>query len=456
MRWCTPPFSSRSRLTVCRSSRGAKSYRSRNANTGPRTFCWKTIRLGAPWCFVRHAKRCSKKRKDIFPAPLAIIDAVHKGYSDGLAAGYAEEARRFGDLAVSNVSRQLVYLFFATTALKRDTGLPAGVSAIAHPINKLGILGAGFMGAGIASIAVQHGTMIRMKDASYERIAKGFAAVREVVRERLRKRQITRTQSEDMLSLAGTTIDYSGFANTDLVIEAVFEDIKVKRAVLTEVEAAAPNAIFATNTSTIPIADIASVATHPDRVIGMHFFSPVNKMPLLEVIVTPWTSAETTVTAVEYGRKLGKTVIVVHDGPGFYVNRILAPYINECGKLLDDGASIESVDAAMTDFGFPVGGITLLDEVGLDIAGKSGAILSHAFGDRMAPSITLQRIIESGRLGRKAGKGFYGYDTQGEAHARRFVRVRIFSRRNGAQGIRSPHNAESRGVATLERGGALS
>ena len=265
--------------------------------------------IGRAIVFRQAREMVLKKTKGHYPAPLAIIDVVHKGYSDGLAAGYAEESRRFGDLAVSNVCRQLIYLFFATTALKRDTGLPAGQFATARTVNKLGVLGAGFMGAGIASVAVQQGTLVRMKDASSERVAKGYAAVREVVRERLRKRQITRTQSDDMLSLAGTTIDYSGFANTDLVIEAVFEDLGVKHAVLREVEAAAPRAIFATNTSTIPISDIASVATHPDRVIGMHFFSPVHKMPLLEVIVTPTTSAETTVTAVEYGRKLGKTVM---------------------------------------------------------------------------------------------------------------------------------------------------
>lgn len=161
-------------------------------------------------------------------------------------------------------------------------------------------------------------------------------------------------------------------------------------------------------------ADIAAVAKHPDRVLGMHFFSPVHKMPLLEVIVTPATSAESIATAVQYGRKLGKTVIVVRDGPGFYVNRILSPYLNESGRLLDDGASIEAVDAAMADFGFPVGALTLLDEVGLDIAGKSGPIMAKAFGDRMQPSTTLQRIIESGRLGRKAGKGFYVYDESGK------------------------------------------
>jgi 3-hydroxyacyl-CoA dehydrogenase/enoyl-CoA hydratase/3-hydroxybutyryl-CoA epimerase len=184
--------------------------------------------------------------------------------------------------------------------------------------------------------------------------------------------------------------------------------------VLREVEAAAPNAIFASNTSTIPIRDIAQAATHPDRVVGMHFFSPVHKMPLLEVIVTSETSAHTTATVVAYGRSIGKTVIVVRDGPGFYVNRILAPYLNESGKLLDDGASIEAVDAALSAFGFPVGPITLLDEVGLDIAGKSGPIMAEAFGARMQPSVTLQRVIASGRVGRKGRRGFYRYDDTGK------------------------------------------
>ncbi|MBC8089125.1 MAG: fatty acid oxidation complex subunit alpha FadJ [Phycisphaerae bacterium] len=380
---------------------------------GAASFLLEDNPIGRAVVFRQAREMVLKKTKGHFPAPLAAVEAVHKGFSDGANAGYAEEARRFGDLAVSAVSRELVYLFFATTALKRDSGLPPGVAADAKPVQKLGILGAGFMGAGIASVAVQQGTMVRLKDASHDRLAKGFGAVREVVRERLRKRQITRSESDNMLSLVGPTVDYSGFANADLVIEAVFEDVKVKHEVLGQIETVAPHAIFASNTSTIPIADIASVAKHPDRVIGMHFFSPVHKMPLLEVIITPATSAESTATTVQYGRKLGKTVIVVRDGPGFYVNRILAPYLNESGRLLDDGATIEAVDAAMSDFGFPVGALTLLDEVGLDIAGKSGAILASAFGDRMRPSVTLQRIIESGRLGRKARKGFYNYDDKG-------------------------------------------
>ncbi len=189
----------------------------------------------------------------------------------------------------------------------------------------------------------------------------------------------------------------------------------MKHQVLREVEAVIPpHAIFASNTSTIPIARIAEASVRPERVLGMHFFSPVHKMPLLEVIVTPTTAPVVTATAVAYGKQLGKTVIVVQDSPGFYVNRILAPYLNEAGRLLDGGASVEAVDQALLDFGFPVGPITLLDEVGLDIAGKSGEIFIEAFGDRLSPSHTLRRVVESGRLGRKGRRGFYIYDADGK------------------------------------------
>ncbi len=350
-----------------------------------------------------------------YPAPLAAIDAVVAGYTRGIAAGLREESRLFGEMSATAVSKQLITIFFATTALKKDMGVPPGHMAAPLPVDKLGILGAGFMGAGIASVAVQHGTMVRMKDADHGRVAKGFAAVSRVLVERLRRKQLTRVQYSDMMSLLSGTIDYSGFASVDLVIEAVFEELSVKHTVLRDVEAVIrPNAIFATNTSTIPIARIAEVSRRPERVLGMHFFSPVHKMPLLEVIVTPHTADEVTATAVSYGKQLGKTVIVVRDGPGFYANRILTPYVNEAGRLLDEGVAIEAIDTALADFGFPVGPITLLDEVGLDIAGKAGQIMFEAFGDRFVPSDALRKVIESGRYGRKAKKGFYQYDEGGK------------------------------------------
>ena len=266
------------------------------------------------------------------------------------------------------------------------------------------------MGAGIAAIAAMQGTVVRLKDAQHDRVGKGLKEVSGILREQLKRRRITKRQFEDQLTLVGGTIDYSGFANASLVIEAVFEDLKVKQTVLAETEAAAPRAIFASNTSTIPIERIAANAKHPERVLGMHFFSPVQKMPLLEVIRAKKTGDEALATAVSYGKKLGKTVIVVQDAPGFYANRILAPYVNEAGLLLDEGVAVEAIDKALVEFGFPVGPLTLIDEVGLDIAGKSSAVMIGAFGDRMIPAVSLAKVIEAGRTGRKGGKGFYRYE----------------------------------------------
>jgi 3-hydroxyacyl-CoA dehydrogenase/enoyl-CoA hydratase/3-hydroxybutyryl-CoA epimerase len=373
--------------------------------------------MGRALVYRKARESVLKKTGGHYPAPLALLDVVKRGLEDGMAAGLVEEARAFGRLAVTPESRHLVSIFFATTALKKDSGLRQGQTGKTRPVRKLAVLGAGFMGAGIAGVAVQRGSLVRLKDASLERVAAGMRAVRDVVSERQRRRQITRREMDDMLSALSPTVDYRGFADVDLVIEAVFEDLAVKHAVLREVEDVAPQAIFASNTSTIPLRDIAAGSRRPSRVIGMHFFSPVHKMPLLEVIVAPQTDGDTVATAVAYGKQLGKTVIVVNDGAGFYVNRMLAPYLNEAGRLIDEGARVEDVDRALTAFGFPVGPITLLDEVGLDIAGKSGPILAAVFGPRMKPSATLSAVLASGRLGRKARRGFYRYDDTGKREA---------------------------------------
>jgi 3-hydroxyacyl-CoA dehydrogenase/enoyl-CoA hydratase/3-hydroxybutyryl-CoA epimerase len=355
-----------------------------------------------------------KKARGSYPALPAAIDAVHAGYRGTAEQGFATEARLFGEMAATAVSRELIFLFFATTALKKDSGV-TGQAPPPLPVNQIGVLGTGFMGAGIAAVAAMQGIPVRFKDMKHEQVGRGLAAVRAVLQDRLTKKQITRQQFDDQLSLVSGTVEYTGFGHVPLVIEAVFEDVAVKHQVLSEIESVLPpSAIFASNTSTIPIATIADGAPHPDRVIGMHFFSPVQKMPLLEVIVTPHTAPEVIVTTVAFGRTLGKTVIVVNDAPGFYVNRILAPYINEAGRMLDEGVSIDAIDRALLDFGFPVGPITLLDEVGLDIAGKSGAIMSKAFGTRLEPSASLGQVLASGRLGRKSKKGFYLYDAHGK------------------------------------------
>lgn len=365
---------------------------------------------------LRQAREQTLARtKGKYPATMAAIEAVAAGYSGGKGRGYREEARLFGEMAMTEASKQLIFLFFATTALKKDPGTRASMSGDFKEVRKLGILGAGFMGSGIASIAVQQGTLVRLKDADHARVAKGFAAVRAVLNYRLTKRQITPLQMSDYLSLLGGTIDYSGFGNADLVIEAVFEDPSVKHQVIREIEKVVKaDTIIASNTSTIPIATIAEASSKPWRVLGMHFFSPVHKMPLLEVITTPKTLPEVTASAVAYGKKLGKTVIVVNDGPGFYVNRILFPYLNEAGLLLDQGVPIEDVDKALMHFGFPVGPVTLIDEVGLDVGAKAGKIMAEAFPGRLDPAKSFQAVVAAGRYGRKSMKGFYLYDEAGK------------------------------------------
>jgi 3-hydroxyacyl-CoA dehydrogenase / enoyl-CoA hydratase / 3-hydroxybutyryl-CoA epimerase len=370
--------------------------------------------IGRAIVFRKAKEGVLAKTKGLYPAPLAALDAVAAGYSsDG--DGYQTEARLFGELAMTPECQELIFLFFATTALKKDMGVDIDPIPKAIPVNKLGILGAGFMGAGIASVASPAGSIVRMKDADINRVAKGLASVRDVMREKLVKKQVTRPQFDDlMLAVSGTT-DYTGFGNVDMVIEAVFEDLQVKHQVVRELEAVVPaHCIVASNTSTIPIARIAAASARPERVIGMHFFSPVHKMPLLELITHDGNDSQVVVSAVSYGRKLGKTVIVVRDGPGFYANRVLSPYVNAAGLMLDEGVAIDAIDDALTKFGFPVGPITLVDEVGLDIATKSGAIVADAFGARMTPNESLQRVIKAGRLGRKGNRGFYLYDDAGK------------------------------------------
>ena len=357
-------------------------------------------------------KSVLKKTGGHYPAPLAALDAVRVGLEHGIEAGLAEEKRRFGELALTEVSRNLVRIFFATTALRKDDGVPGAEHYEAPPVRRLSVVGAGFMGAGIAGTAVLNAEVeARLKDADLARVGKGIRAATLILDERLKRRRLTRPQHQRLLALVSGAADYSGFLRADLVIEAVFEDLALKRRILAEVESEVrPDTIFATNTSTIPIADIAAAAARPGQVLGMHFFSPVEKMPLLEIIPHAGTSPETIVRAVRFGRKMGKTVIVVADHPGFWVNRILTPYLNETGLLLREGAPIELIDETMTRFGFPVGPVALLDEVGLDVGQKAGSVMHSAFGSRLEPSDVIEKMIADKRLGRKNGRGFYRYE----------------------------------------------
>lgn len=366
--------------------------------------------LGRRLVFRLARKQVLEKTAGHYPAPPAALEVIAYGMRHGLTEGLKREAEQFGRLAVTDVSRKLVQIFFATTQLKKDFGVADAPAPAA--VRRLGIVGAGFMGAGIAGTAVvQAGVDVRMKDADLPRVAAGLRAAREPLDDRSKRRRITKYEHTRLAALLSGGDSYAGFGRANLVIEAVFEDLAVKQKVLREVETALPeDGVFASNTSTIPIGKIAEAARRPDRVIGMHFFSPVAKMPLLEVIPSARTSPATISTAVGFGRRMGKTVIVVKDSPGFWINRILGPYINEAAHLVLAGVPIEEVDRVAVAFGFPVGPITLLDEVGLDVAEKAAGVLHQAFGERLAPVPALQGLVKAGRLGRKAGKGFYRYD----------------------------------------------
>ena len=365
--------------------------------------------LGRVLVFRLARQQVLAQTKGNYPAPLAALEAVRHGLSHGMKEGLKREAQLFGQLALSDVSRKLVQIFFATRELKKDLGVP-GAPPPAE-VNRLAVVGSGFMGAGIAgTTVVQVGIDVRLKDADLVRVAKGLVAARDIVNDRLTRRRITRFEHARLIAFLSGSDHYTGFGRAELVIEAVFEELAVKQQVLRECEEVLPaTSVFASNTSTIPIARIAEASRRPEQVIGMHFFSPVARMPLLEVIPTAATAPQTVSTAVGFGRRLGKTVIVVKDTPGFWVNRILGPYMNEAAHLLLSGVRPDDIDAAMVQFGFPVGPITLLDEVGIDVAQHAGEVLQAAFGERMTPPPALAALVKDGRLGRKAGKGFYTY-----------------------------------------------
>ncbi|MEW6277948.1 MAG: fatty acid oxidation complex subunit alpha FadJ [Candidatus Eremiobacterota bacterium] len=355
--------------------------------------------------------RADLRRKigDHFPAPYKALEAAMASRKP-LAEGLDIEARLFGELAAGLVSKNLIHIFNLTTALKADSGLERGKEAKPRTLRKIGVLGGGLMGSGIATVYADKLVPVRIKDRTDEVLGKSLSYAWKVFDRKVERRRLRPYDRDLRMSLISPTTDYSGFKRADLVIEAVFEDLALKQQVLKDVEEhCGPDTIFASNTSSIPIARIAEGAARPQNVIGMHFFSPVERMPLVEVIVHPGTSDEVTATTVEAAKLLGKHVIVVNDGVGFYTSRVLAPFINEAVRILFEGAAIDQIDQALKDFGFPVGPIVLQDEVGIDVATKVMKIMTEAFPTRFEAPKGWEKVIQDGRLGRKAQKGFYRY-----------------------------------------------
>jgi 3-hydroxyacyl-CoA dehydrogenase/enoyl-CoA hydratase/3-hydroxybutyryl-CoA epimerase len=339
-----------------------------------------------------------------YPAPLKALEAIEIGFEHGMAAGLEAEARAFGELAVTPTARNLIWLFLATQRQKRK--LPA--SAGNRPVERMGMVGAGFMGAAIAEVAAAADVQVRVHDVTPESVARGLSGIRKIVDAGAARRRFDAREGRQILQRVSGTTDYSGFAAADLVIEAVFEKADIKRAVIRDLEAVLPqDAVIASNTSAIPIGELAAEATHPERIVGMHFFSPAERMPLLEVI-RPAAAADWAVErAVALGNKMGKTVIVVGDSTGFYTSRVLGVMLAEAAILLGEGARVDDVDRAMTAFGFPVGPFVLYDEVGLEVALHVGENVAQTFAGEVPRASVVGQLVAAGQTGRKAGAGFY-------------------------------------------------
>ena len=377
----------------------------------------------------------SRAEKDIerrvgrhYPAPFKALEAVIDGYARSLADGLKLEADLVGELIASPTSKNLIQLFLASEEARRGSrSRTDGDEAESRdnrraapdcvtPSRRVAVLGAGVMGGGIAELLARKDYRVRLKDIQSEALGTGIAKVHELLKARVKRRRMTPRDMQNRLSSITTTLDYSGFDQVGTVIEAVVENMDVKKAVLKEVEPRLrDDALFASNTSALSITEMQSVAERPERVVGLHFFNPVDRMLLVEIIAGKQSSEEALREAEDLARSLGKIPVRVADGPGFLVNRLLAPYLNEATRLFGEGFEPARVDAAVRDFGMPMGPFELLDEIGLDVAAKVAVFLHGALGARLEPPTVMDQLLKAGILGKKSNKGFYVHNGKKKA-----------------------------------------
>ncbi|OGX34788.1 MAG: hypothetical protein A3C36_03995 [Omnitrophica WOR_2 bacterium RIFCSPHIGHO2_02_FULL_52_10] len=350
-----------------------------------------------------------KLTKGFYPAPLRAVYVIKQSFYMSRDKGLALESRVFGELAVTGISKNLVQVFYLSEKYKKLTLEDAGDVRPAA-ITKAGVCGAGVMGGGIAQLLSYKGIWVRLKDVNYGAVAQGLKAAAKLYGQLVERRKMKPAQAQKSMARITGTLDYSGFAQADIIIEAVVEKMEVKKKVFGELGGvASPQAVLATNTSALSVTAMAESIQDPSRVVGFHFFNPVHRMPLVEVITTKHTSKATVVTALQFAKTLGKTPIIVKDACGFLVNRILLGYINEAGRILEECGQMERIDELVTRFGLPMGPFALSDEVGLDVGVKVLRILEEGLGERFKPVDTFEQIFAKGLLGKKSGKGFYYY-----------------------------------------------
>jgi 3-hydroxyacyl-CoA dehydrogenase/enoyl-CoA hydratase/3-hydroxybutyryl-CoA epimerase len=342
-----------------------------------------------PWLrnfvvFRRAENETRRATRGQYPAPLAAIEALRVGYGQPASVGYAAESAAIGRLADDPVTRECLRLFFLQEDAKKNNAVDV---AKPKPIQNAAVIGAGVMGAGIATLMAQKGIWTRLKDVKPEFLANGMATARRLVKHDLQRKRITPLQASDVLDHLRPTTDYMGLRHADLVIEAIIEDLPIKQQVFCELaDATSPATVLATNTSSLLVSDIAAKVPHPERVVGLHFFNPPHQMPLVEVVRTEQTSPTALATAFALTQRLGKTAVVVRDCPGFLVNRLLAPYMNEAGWLLLEVSDPMEIDRAAVAFGLPMGPLELTDLVGLSVAQHVAKNMHAAYGERMTPA----------------------------------------------------------------------
>ncbi len=343
-----------------------------------------------------------------YPAPQAALELMLEASQLDLVAACELEAQRFAPLFGSPVNRALLNVFFLNDRAKKGSDRTDEMPP--HTVTTATVLGAGTMGQGIAAANIKRGVTVRLSDARSEALSVGVSSV---VREASFNKQTKATDADKAVEMAGritATVASDQLAKSDVVIEAIYEDRDAKQKLFAELEPlAGSQTVLCSNTSTIPITALAEGLEHPDRFCGLHFFNPVRKMPLVEVIRGAQTSDTTISRMTTYARQLGKTPIVVQDGPGFLVNRLLMPYMAEAALMVAEGVPIKAIEKAAKGFGMPMGPLTLHDVVGLDVCLHAGGVMKSAFPDRVASAVLIEKLVEADRLGQKNGKGFFDY-----------------------------------------------
>jgi 3-hydroxyacyl-CoA dehydrogenase / enoyl-CoA hydratase / 3-hydroxybutyryl-CoA epimerase len=390
---------------------GKKQVMDRRKPRGLKHWLLEANPLGRAFVYYKAKKDVLNRTKGQYPSPLLALDVVKESYTLPLDQGLKVEQNAILKSINngSDIARNLIGLFFVSEALKKDPGVNGEVKP--EVIERTGVLGAGVMGSGIAWLFSNYDYPVRMKDVDYQALGKGFGAISGVYDKRVKEKKLKKGEAAIKFQHVSGTTDYSGFQNANLVVEAAVENIDLKNKILQELEAKIPSeTIIGSNTSSLSITEMAKALKHPERFVGMHFFNPVPRMPLVEISAGAKTSPQTVATAVDFCKKIGKTPIVVGDCPGFLVNRIFAISANELMNLFVEGVSKEKLDKVMLDFGFPMGPFALADEVGIDVMHKVNGSFVTAYGERMKGASLIDDMYDKKFYGKKVGKGFYIYD----------------------------------------------